>query len=734
MKKRSMLVTWGPVLLAALVVVLGFATGLLDKQRVFVDIAHTDMVFEDDDRRLSLEEGDSYGILPCIGPYYELPRGTYRLQWHMDADGANKIHLDSTNGALMDPQVVELPQGEWEGEFEFTVVEAVKNLQINVEFCSGTYMELLSLRMYSPYYKDNAFTLLFAAAGFSVLWLLYAYGRMTRRGAADLVLVGLAVLVVSSPAFKETLNLTHDVYFHLARIENIVSGLEMGDFPVRLGGYSYNGYGAITSVFYPDVFLYPLALMRMGGASQTYVMNVYYVAVNIVTAACMYVCAKRIFGNRWAGVFASILYLLADYRISNVFTRTTVGEMTAMAFMPLFVLGLWEVVLGDKRRWRVLTFGAASVFLCHLISTVLCAIIAVVFCLVYIRRIVREGRLAAIGKAALSTVLLCAFQLAPFIMYSAQGVNASSLKADVVSSALEPAQLFVLGEGTLNPWPKNSHILYFSVEIGLPLIICAAMALYAIVLCEKRGGAEKLAGLLLLGGVGFALVSTTLFPWEKANILTDGAISYIQFPWRLLMLTTLFFALAGGYGALRLLSGHADVAAFALLCAAGLAALPTLSNEVRRSDYIAFGEGGHPDLYQMEYLLPDTLIEWPVDHSVHIEGEATVTQYQKRETSVTAQVEAGTDATLSFPLFGFDGYAATVDGEPVPVGLGENNRLTVSLSAGTSGTLHIWFEGKAFWRIFDVLSLLTLLGLWGTRANGVLARRGAVLRKRGELQ
>lgn len=734
MKKRSMLVTWGPVLLAALVVVLGFATGLLDKQRVFVDIAHTDMVFEDDDRRLSLEEGDSYGILPCIGPYYELPRGTYRLQWHMDADGANKIHLDSTNGARMDPQVVELPQGEWEGEFEFTVVEAVKNLQINVEFCSGTYMELLSLRMYSPYYKDNAFTLLFAAAGFSVLWLLYAYGRMTRRGAADLVLVGLAVLVVSSPAFKETLNLTHDVYFHLARIENIVSGLEMGDFPVRLGGYSYNGYGAITSVFYPDVFLYPLALMRMGGASQTYVMNVYYVAVNIVTAACMYVCAKRIFGNRWAGVFASILYLLADYRISNVFTRTAVGEMTAMAFMPLFVLGLWEVVLGDKRRWRVLTFGAASVFLCHLISTVLCAIVAAVFCLVYIRRILREGRLAALGKATLSTVLLCAFQLAPFLMYSAQGVNASSLKADVVSSALEPAQLFVLGEGTLSPWPKNSHILYFSVEIGLPLIICAAMALYAIVLCEKHGGTEGLAALLLLGGVGFALASTTIFPWEKANILTDGAIAYIQFPWRLLMLTTLFFALAGGYGALRLLGRHADVAAFALLCAAGLAALPTLSNEVRRSDYIAFGEGGHPDLYQMEYLLPDTQIEWPVDHSVHIEGEAEVTAYQKRETSVTAQVEAGTDATLSFPLFGFDGYAATVDGEPVPVGLGENNRLTVSLSAGTSGTLHIWFEGKAFWRIFDVLSLLTLLGLWGTRANGVLARRGAVLRKRGELQ
>ena len=131
-------------------------------------------------------------------------------------------------------------------------------------------------------------------------------------------------------------------------------------------------------MFYPDVFLYPLALMRMGGASQTYVMNVYYVAVNIVTAACMYVCAKRIFGNRWAGVFASILYLLADYRISNVFTRTAVGEMTAMAFMPLFVLGLWEVVLGDKRRWRVLTFGAASVFLCHLISTVLCAIVAAV--------------------------------------------------------------------------------------------------------------------------------------------------------------------------------------------------------------------------------------------------------------------------------------------------------------------------------------------------------------------
>ena len=70
-------------------------------------------------------------------------------------------------------------------------------------------------------------------------------------------------------------------------------------------------------------------------------------------------------------------------------------------------------------------------------------------------------------------------------------------------------------------------------------------------------------------------------------------------------------------------------------------------------------------------------------------------------------MDAGTDAAVSLPLFGYDGYRASVDGQEMETGLGENNRLTVYLSAGTQGELRVWFAGKAVWRIADAVSLLT---------------------------
>lgn len=149
--------------------------------------------------------------------------------------------------------------------------------------------------------------------------------------------------MANSPSYKDTLNLAHDTYFHMAVWKTLPAGLPAGQFPVRAGGYTYNGYGAITSVFYADLFLYPLALMRLMGASITYVMNVYMVAVSLVSAVTLYACARRMFGERWIAACAAILYTLAVYRATNAYTRCAVGEATAMAVLPCssWACGRW---------------------------------------------------------------------------------------------------------------------------------------------------------------------------------------------------------------------------------------------------------------------------------------------------------------------------------------------------------------------------------------------------------
>ena len=710
MNRRKTYRVWGPVFAAAVLVLLVFVTGVLDKQRVFEDMEYNQISFKENRRSRSLDAGDRYGLLNEGATGLNLPAGTYRLRYWIDGDGENRLRFSCGNNAAVSPAEVTVPAGEGWNEVEFTLQEACVNLRLDIDFVSGTYMDVVNLRMYSPFYNDHAWTLLFAAILFSVLWVLGTTGRLAGERAGVVIFIGLALLIANSPAYKDTLNLAHDTYFHMARVENLASGLAGGQFPVRAGGYTYNGYGAITSVFYADLFLYPLALMRLMGASITYVMNVYMVAVSLVSAVTLYACARRMFGERWIAACAAILYTLAVYRATNAYTRCAVGEATAMAVLPLFILGLWEVVLGDSRRYATLSVGASCVFLCHMISTLICAGTAFLFCLIHVRRIVREKRMIPLLKAVGLTALLCAFQLAPLLTYSLQGIGAAELASDVSYSALAPAQLFALGSGNTLA-PRNIHLTRFSTEIGLPLLAGATLALYGLTAKKDHGLKAYTAGLLLAGGVCFSFAATELFPWSYLSVLTGGLTDYIQFSWRLLMMTVVLLSLAGGYGLTRFAGSRPDAAAMLALCVAALCTMPTLSREMRFDEYIAFGEGDNTAYTYREYTIPGSDVERTTERTVLMDGAVRMENYVKEGTTVTASVVAEGDATLTFPLFGFDGYAAEVEGREMAVGLGENNRLTVHLPAGTEGTLRIWFAGKGYWRFFDAVSLAALAGL-----------------------
>ena len=695
----------------AVLTALVFLTGVLDRRQTWTDMPYQLMRFDEGLQR-DTQAGGAYGAMND-GPGLDLPAGTYRLKWAISGDGDNRLVITTQNGASAVPGEIPLPAGETAGEAAFTLENAAQGVDILVMFESGTRIDVTDMRLYGPEYRDHAFTFALAALALCVLVTLCRRGYLTPERRGRLILVGLAVLLASGPALKDTICIGHDTTFHLVRLCNLADGLKTGRLPVRIGGFSYNGYGAITSVFYPDIFLYGPALLMNSGASMQYAVNVFFIAVNAASAWAMYMAAKRMLGDEWAAVLSSILYTLSIYRISDVFTRYAFGEMTAMVFLPLFLLGLYEVVLGDKRRWMVLGVSAACIALSHMLSTLICALAAAGMCVLFIVRIVRERRLGAILKAAVLALALCAFQLVPFVMYSMQGIGAQELAKDPAYFALSPAQLFLLGAGELSLDPRDTTLSTFALEIGLPLLLGAALALYGAATAEKKDDKNRLAVLLTAAGAAFAFMATTLFPWGHVRVLTRGLSDYLQFPWRFLMMTAVLLALAGGHGCVRFARGHGEQMAAAVLAVAALCALPTLTDEARNPEYIAFGETVSPNLQYTEYTLPGTQTAITLEQDVQVDGDAAVTEYRKESTTVTAQVDAQTDAVISLPLFGYDGYRATVDGREMETGLGENNRLTVRLHAGTSGELRVWFAGKTVWRIADAVSLGTLLALLG---------------------
>lgn len=694
-------------LLCALAVALVWTSGVLDRQKVWTDMPYGLMQFSG-----GLERGAdaAYGAMNA-GPGLTLPAGEYRLKWAAEGDGDNRVLIHTGNDVAVEPGEIILPAGQTQGEAAFTLPEAAHSVDLVVMYEGGTRLRVDDMRLYSPVYRDHAFTFAFAALAVCLLYTLYLRTWLTPLRRGRLIMLGMAVLIASAPAMKDTIGLGHDTTFHLVRLSNLADALAGGQIPARAGGFSYNGYGAITSVFYPDIFLYPAALMMNAGASLQYAVNVFFIAVNIASAAAMFVAAKRMFGEEWAAVCASILYTLSIYRISDVFTRYAFGEMTAMVFLPLFLLGLYEVVLGEKKNWPVLGVSAACIFLSHMLSTLICALTAVGMCALFIARLVRERRLLPIAKAAAAAGLLCAFQLVPFVHYSMQGIGAAELAKDPAYFALAPAQLFLLGAGEMSVDPLDTTLSTFALEIGLPLLVAVGLTLYVAATAQKKEEKAGLALLLAAAGAAFAFVSTTMFPWSYVRVLTRGLSDYLQFPWRFLMMTAVCFAFAGGWGLARFARGHGEQMAAAALCVAALCALPTLTDETRNPSFIPYGEGVSPHLLYTEYTIPGTETAPTLQRGVLVEGDAALTDYHKEGTTVTAQVSAAQDSVVTLPLFGYDGYRAQLDGRDAAWTLGENNRLAVQIPAGTQASLRVWFASRPLWRAAELVSLAAAAGL-----------------------
>lgn len=713
MKRKAKL--YGPVLLAALLCALVFATGALKKPKIFENITTDYMAFQKKLPRYSLADGDEYGVIPMgRRGWMHLPAGEYRLRWVISCDGDNILRLTNTNDATITPSEFTIPAGAGDGELHFTVEEDCEDFKIEFEFAAGTYMDIYQVKLYTPEYQDDAFTLLFFAVGASILWLMIGTGRLTRENMAPVLFIALAVLIGSAPALKTTFVIGHDGTYHMARLLNLADGLKNGQFPVRMGGFAYDGYGGVMSVFYPDTFLYPFALMILGGASAVYVCNVFSVALNIGAALSMYAAAKRLFEKRWAATGASILYTLASYRVVNVFTRVAFGEALAMVFLPLFLVNLYDVVCGDARRWKGLALSAACIFCSHMITTLFCAVLAAGFCLLHIRKIILQKRLLPLVKAVLVCLLLCLYRIGPLVMYSMQGLGADDLFRNITDFSVELGQVLLMNAGSITRETNNPQVMEFSVEIGLPLMIGAALALYAALQKEERGKSEWAALKLVAGGALMTIAATDFFPWGAVSLLTQGQVGYIQFTWRLLILATPMLALAGGYGLCEFGGKRQDAAAVAALSMAVICVMPVFSSEIQNPIYVEKGVIISPFMGRSfpEYTYSDTTDFLAIrKRSVEIIGDAEMADYEKRSTTITAQVSARTESRITFPLFDYDGFRATVDGREIAVERGSNNRVSVVLPAGTSGALKIWFAGKWWWRVGNAVSAAALIGL-----------------------
>ena len=367
-------------------------------------------------------------------------------------------------------------------------------------------------------------------------------GRIKQKHYKSLVkflLIFVLFFIITVAAFYAQLKyrqfqLRSDAFFHLNRAEEIYQNLKHGTVLTFIATHTFQKTGVGNFLFYPDVFLYPLALLRFifHPVTAFYLWDGFILFLTFIIS---YFCMRDYSHDDLRSFLFALIYGLATYHIYLGQCNFVLGEYLSYSFLPLVVLGMYHVIFRNKNKWYILTIGMVLITYCHLLTvyimTIFCGLFAILS-LFYINWLKESGRLLAIIKSIGLYILLTGWIFIPFLTdYIGRNIQVPangflilySLK-QMINNSLD-AQLAVANHSI-------GKIAIFTVSIG-----------WFFVRKDKQEQTTYVIGTVLF------LLTTTFIPYYRMmrNPFWVKSVGLIQFPYRLLSLATLFLSISASY-------------------------------------------------------------------------------------------------------------------------------------------------------------------------------------------
>ena len=632
--------------------------------------------------------------------------------------------------------------------FSFLSPLKVEDYQLQVSYNNVSYLfvDNISIGETNSWKAQQLFwTVIFCF----VLNRVYFYYRKHKGNRANkeqlsaAVVIGLTVFLSSLPLFSYYLYNGHDLSVHLARIEGLKEGLLAGQFPVRMQHFFLDGYGYPFSIFYGDIFLYFPAMLRMIGFTVQDTYKIYLFMVNLGTCLTAYFAGKAIFKDRVSGMVTAFLYMMAPYRLSCMYLRAAVGEVTAMAFFPLVIYGIYGIFSNasqqkqKKKGWIYLALGFSGLINCHIISTFIAALFTAVVCLICWKKTFQKENFISLLKAAGTTLALCSFFLIPFLDYMQFDVRVNHVdKGGIFASHGafwgQIFSLFPQGYGdasAISNGYADTVEMPFSIG-GAFLAVFVIFILIKINLEKEKCIVDKVGNLCFGLGVSAIFMSSFYFPWdfiEQLGKVFQTITQSIQFPWRFLGVATICLSIAGAYTLFRIrrLENRAlyysVLMAYCLLTMVSGSSFFTSYEEnisrhylVDESDVSTFAIG------LGEYLPVGTDDSMFGNDTVLAGGAVDILSSERQEDVFYFTCENLSDVPqyADIPLLSYRDYEAKDinTGMKLELTKGEGERIRVRLPEYYEGTIGVQFLVPWYWRIGELVSLGTVLLMfwqWG---------------------
>ena len=342
-------------------------------------------------------------------------------------------------------------------------------------------------------------------------------------------------IIVCIPLMNKNINIYRDDGIqHVCRLIGTYQTIRSGEMLPMIMASFCNNFGYSWNIFYSPLTAYAPLIFKIFNFTFTNCLKIFMFAVTLLSGIAMYKFMINVTRNKNVSLLSSILYVLAPYRITDMYIRIAVAELASFMFIPIIFDGLYSVLKEEKLSFKLI-WGTVGLILTHTVITMYMAIICLLYLVFNIKKLKSVKVIRILVISLVCILLITSFYWVGLLQHH----NATSYEVFVpgrmeVGNKLEYYktefyQLFYTS--------KDQQMIY---AIGMVTIL--GLVLTPIVWKRIEKEYKRTYVLFLTFGIILIIMTLTFFPFEKL----PSVFKMIQFTFRLYEFTAFFFAFVAG--------------------------------------------------------------------------------------------------------------------------------------------------------------------------------------------
>ena len=531
----------------------------------------------------------------------------------------------------------------------------------------------------------------------------------------------LIAVIVSIPLFSNRFNIyADDGIQHVCRLIGTWSSICEGQlFPVIMSHFC-NNFGYSWNLFYSPITAFVPLIFHFITKSFALDLKIFMVLVSFLSGITMYKFIYSICKNKYAGLIGAVIYICAPYRLTDMYIRIAVAELTSFVFLPMIFQGLYQIFNKEGKHPEILLIiGSAGIVLSHTVIAMYTAILAFIYVIINIKKMKNKDIIIKLIISIIFIIGIISFFVIP-LTEQKMSANYEVFK----DGRMERQEVLIYYK--LDPidllYTSNSRMVF---DVGIITIIGIVLTPFSIKMIDKKDKAIYLFSLIV--GIISIIMTLKIFPFEKL----PSILKMLQFSFRMLEFSSFFFALVVAINFKNLIKDFKFKDVLILSTLIILLIIPMMINNFPYTTKMVDEKSlipavkvtantgrVHAGCASFEYL-PTKAFEHMdyiisrEDKAIVMEGNANIENEEKQGTNLKFTLkDANKGAKIELPYIYYAGYSLKINGVDKTLNIQESENGFVQIELDKSlenAEVIVSYDGTIAMKISAIISFVSII-------------------------